>query len=189
MIFMLYSLFLNFIFSTNTLDLEYRHVTVDDVKNNSFIKLLGQLTTTNPITQSKLEDIFNKKVNSGLYTQFGCFCNGKSVGLLTVLYDTKYARGVPAAFIEDVVVDSQYRGKGICKRLLELAEEDARSKQAYKMILSCTEDLGKSTSPYIKAGYSKDGLCLRKNLIYDNSKYISNPIISNPPITIELMTS
>lgn len=186
MIFMLYSLFLNFIFFTNTTGLEYREVTIKDVQNPSFIELLGQLTTTNPITKSRLTDIFNEKFNSGLYTQFGCFYNNEPVGLLTVFYDTKYARGAPAAFVEDVVVDSKHRGKGICKQLLELAEEDARSRRAYKIILSCNEDLGKPSSPYIKAGYIKDGLCLRRNLIYDDLEYTSNPITSNPPVKCKL---
>ncbi|OQS53676.1 glucosamine 6-phosphate N-acetyltransferase [Ecytonucleospora hepatopenaei] len=144
-----------------------RELTVTDVQRPEFLELFNELTTTEKPSNEKIKEAFEKKQSSNLHHQLGVFTmDGSVIGTLTVFLDPKYAKnGRPAAFIEDVIVNKNYQGKGLAKRLLREAEEFSIKHNSYKMILSCSKSLAKNeNSPYVKLGFEKDCITMRKNL-------------------------
>lgn len=65
--------------------------------------------------------------------------NGKAVADCTVqlLYST--AEGAYSALIEDLIIAKEYRGRKLGRRLLEHAEQWARSRGATRMQLNCDD--------------------------------------------------
>jgi glucosamine-phosphate N-acetyltransferase len=62
------------------------------------------------------------------------------IGTATLLVELKFIRGCNSCgHIEDVVVDSSYRGKQLGKRLIDRLREDAIHLKCYKIILDCSE--------------------------------------------------
>jgi glucosamine-phosphate N-acetyltransferase len=71
---------------------------------------------------------------------FVCHIENKIIGTGTILYETKIIHGgKKVGHIEDVVVDSTYRGKGIASEIIKLLIEDSK-KECYKVILDCNYD-------------------------------------------------
>ena len=72
--------------------------------------------------------------------------NGKVIGMVTAQLVISTAQGTPSAWIEDMVVDSSYRGHGIGKQLLQHALEWAKTNGATRAQLlvdiTNTEALG-----------------------------------------------
>lgn len=67
--------------------------------------------------------------------------SGRIVGTATLFKEIKFIRGCAACgHVEDVVVDSGYRGKQLGKRLLERLRQEAVEMGCYKIILDCSED-------------------------------------------------
>lgn len=67
--------------------------------------------------------------------------SSRIVGTATLFKELKFIRGCAACgHIEDVVVDSTYRGKHIGRRLLERLREEALDMGCYKIILDCSEE-------------------------------------------------
>lgn len=62
--------------------------------------------------------------------------------------------------IEDVVVHSEYRSKGLARHLNEIAIRLAKKKGVYKLSLECKDEL---VPFYQKFGYSKDqNFCVQR---------------------------
>ena len=57
--------------------------------------------------------------------------------------------------IEDIVVDTKYRGMGLGKKIITHLTERAKELECYKIILDCAE---KNTEFYQKCGFSIKGI-------------------------------
>lgn len=70
----------------------------------------------------------------------------------TLLVERKLIRGGAfAGHIEDVVVDAQFRGSGLGRRMVDALTDEARRRGCYKVILDCAE----SNVPfYERCGYA-----------------------------------
>ena len=55
---------------------------------------------------------------------------GKVIGMVTAQLVISTAQGAPSAWVEDMVVDSAYRGRGVGKKLLQHTQEWAKAKGA-----------------------------------------------------------
>ncbi len=66
------------------------------------------------------------------------------------------------AHIEDVVVDSKFRGKGLGKELIRYLQDIAISQSVYKTTLYCFE---KNVEFYEKCGFEKKGPYMAQNYI------------------------
>lgn len=82
--------------------------------------------------------------------------NGKLIGTATVLKRENLTHeGCPAGYIENVVVDKNYRGKGIGHQLVEKCVEIAAKQwNCYKIILTSKPELA---GFYRKSGFKKFG--------------------------------
>ena len=65
------------------------------------------------------------------------------------------------AHIEDLVVDKEYRKKGISKLLIDKCINYAKNEQCYKIILNCNKNLIKF---YEKNNFYNSGFQMRLNL-------------------------
>lgn len=87
--------------------------------------------------------------------------NGVAVGrvFLYLLYNDLHEE--PFALLEDVFVDTEYRGKGIGGQLVEAALAEAKNQGCYKAI--CTSRTAKSELHgwYEKKGFMKHGFEFR----------------------------
>ena len=86
------------------------------------------------------------------YETYIYLLDGKIVGTTSILFEYKLRYSKPKAYIEDVAVDSNYRGVGIAKKLINFCLGVARQKQCYKIVLSCDDPL---VSFYKQLGFSK----------------------------------
>jgi glucosamine-phosphate N-acetyltransferase len=82
------------------------------------------------------------------------------IGTAALLVEYKI-RGLRCAHIEDVVVDSSYRGHGTGKQLIEELVKIAKSCKCYKVILDCSDT---NIKFYEGCGFRKYENCMRMNL-------------------------
>ena len=76
------------------------------------------------------------------------------VGSGTIIFEPKLIRGGSyIGHIEDIVVDEQYRCKGIATRIIENLIEFAKEKKCYKVILDCQNE---------KSGFDNHGIQMTK---------------------------
>ena len=107
---------------------------------NEHANLLEQLTETKPITKENYINIL-KQPHISIF-----LCKDletkKIVGTISVLIEQKLIHsGGTVAHIEDIVVDKEYRGMGIGKKLLTYAIDFSKLNNCYKIILNCKPDL------------------------------------------------
>jgi len=116
-----------------------------DLKNNNCNKeeiftLLQQLTTSPSITSEQYCNIIstlNEKHNIFSYVE-----NNKTVGLITIFIEQKLIHGGKCvAHIEDLVIDKNYRKRGIATKLITHALKSVEKMNCYKIILNCTEEM------------------------------------------------
>ena len=62
----------------------------------------------------------------------------------------------PYAFVENVITDERYRGKGLATKCLKYAEELARRENCYKMMLLTGSKKESTLYFYEKAGYNRN---------------------------------
>ena len=65
----------------------------------------------------------------------------KIVATTSIMYEHKIRYHKPKAYIEDVAVCNEYRGRGIGKEMVEYCVGVAKKKNCYKIVLSCKDDL------------------------------------------------
>jgi glucosamine-phosphate N-acetyltransferase len=75
-------------------------------------------------------------------------------------YKLSYHCGI-AAHLEDVVVDPEYRKRGIGEELVVLAMHTAMDKGCYKLMLTCYE---KTIPYYEKLGFARHDFGMRMSL-------------------------
>lgn len=90
--------------------------------------------------------------------------NGTPVGraFLYLLYNDLHE--APFGFVEDVFVDTQYRGQGIGKALVEAVIEEAKKEKCYKLICTSRHAKQKLHGWYQQLGFSEHGVEFRIDL-------------------------
>ncbi len=86
------------------------------------------------------------------------------VGMVTIIIEKKLIHGGKSvAHIEDLVVDSNYRGRGIASKLLKYVINIAKNKKCYKIILNCNsgKHLSKLTKFYTLNGFHRSGIMMK----------------------------
>jgi GNAT superfamily N-acetyltransferase len=78
--------------------------------------------------QTGLELLMQNKVNATI--QLARNSAGKVIGMVTAQLVISTAQGAPSAWVEDMVVDADYRGRGVGKKLLQHTLAWAKAKGA-----------------------------------------------------------
>ena len=102
---------------------------------DEYLDLINQLKFTN-INLNLLKNIINK---SDIYI---LLIDNKIVGSITFILEQKIIHdGKFVLHIEDLVINKEYRGKGLASKLLNYGKEYAQKNNCYKIILNCDEKL------------------------------------------------
>jgi ribosomal protein S18 acetylase RimI-like enzyme len=93
---------------------------------------------TDTVANMKQKIIFAKE---SVYDVYVYELEGKIVGTISIIFEQKLRYKHPKVYIEDVGVKKSYRGRGIAKEMINFCLGVAKKKQAYKIVLSCRDDL------------------------------------------------
>ena len=121
--------------------------------NLGFLELLNQLGTGTEslVTYEEFEKQFDKTDNFTYVLEM----DKKIVASGSVLIEHKFRRGLSRiAHIEEIVVDTNYRGKGLARKILEHLISVSKDNNVYKIILDCDDDL---VQFYEKIGFERKG--------------------------------
>ncbi|KAI8112596.1 hypothetical protein M9434_003917 [Picochlorum sp. BPE23] len=114
-----------------------------DDYSKGYLTLLSQLTTVGEYSKEQFQQRWEEiNARSDTYRIYVIEDTAKNtiIGTATLLVELKFIRGCNSCgHIEDVVVDSSYRGKQLGKRLIDRLREDAKEMKCYKIILDCSE--------------------------------------------------
>jgi GNAT superfamily N-acetyltransferase len=83
---------------------------------------------------------------------------GRVVGMVSTLYTVSTAEGGKAAWLEDMVVLHEYRGRGIGAALLAHAVVGAREEGCLRLTLLSDEDNAQAHSVYAAEGFQFSGM-------------------------------
>lgn len=132
-------------------DVVFRHLNFDDY-DKKYFDLLSQLTICNIIEREKFNN-FIKKLDNNTHIILVCEINNKIVASGTLFMEQKLIRDYgKVGHIEDIVVDKEYNGHGLGKKLLEELKNYAYLKNCYKVILDCRNEVVKF---YEKCGFTQ----------------------------------
>jgi glucosamine-phosphate N-acetyltransferase len=86
----------------------------------------------------------------------------KTIACATLIIEQKFINnGGKVSHIEDVIVNPNYRSKGIGKSLIEHLVKESQKEGCYKCILNCNKEV---SGFYEKLGFQNSCLQLRKDL-------------------------
>ncbi|CAE6103349.1 unnamed protein product [Arabidopsis arenosa] len=118
-----------------------RRLEISD-KRKGFIELLNQLAVTGSVTDEEFDQRF-EEIRS--YGDDHVICvieeetSGKIAATGSVMIEKKFLRNcAKVGHIEDVVVDSRFRGKQLGKKVVEFLMDHCKSMGCYKVILDCS---------------------------------------------------
>ncbi|XP_040567323.1 probable glucosamine 6-phosphate N-acetyltransferase [Lepeophtheirus salmonis] len=122
-----------------------------------FLSLLKQLTTVGDISREKFVDAFESmRSKNGTYYVIVIEDTTKEeiIGCATLLIEQKFIRNcAKKGCVEDVVVNSSYRGKQLGKLIVITLNLLAKELGCYKVSLNCTDKMVKF---YEGVGYTKE---------------------------------
>lgn len=102
-------------------------------------KLLGQLTESPDISNQKFIEQFNKLKENDLHLVIEK--EGKIIGYGAIIIDYKFYRNCKnVGHIEDIVIDTNERGNGLAKKIINKLIEYGKNQNCYKFILSCKDE-------------------------------------------------
>ena len=135
--------------------MELRELNEKDLE--SLIKLYEQLDGANgDFTAEDARKIWKDEIEGNKKIKyFGAVEKGKVISTCYCLIIPNLTRlGSSIAFVENVVTDSEYRGQGLGRKVMEMAIEFARENNCYKVILQ-------------SASFRKEAHQFYKNLGFD----------------------
>jgi len=128
---------------------------------DQYLVLLNQLTDSPKLDfQEKGIYFYRQSMHSG-HTMLA-FDEDKLVGAISWFLEPKASHGMKDVLhIEDLVVDEDFRGKGLGKALVLEVIKNVGDEWVYKVILNCKEEL---RSFYEKCGFRQSGIQMRLDL-------------------------
>ena len=110
--------------------------------------------TSIPEYFGQTKELWQRLVNDPDYHLIVAEEDGKLVSSCTCIIVPNMTHGPrPYAFVENVVTDSEYRGRGLATACLERAKEIAKAENCYRLILMTGSKLDSTLNFYRKAGY------------------------------------
>ena len=129
-------------------------------KREEIFSLLSQLTSAPLISEKSYNDIINNLDDN--HNIFVYVLDNKIVGMITLLHEQKLIyNGSKIVHIEDLVVDKEYKNRGIGRDLINYCLDKISKEEYYKIILDCSEELERY---YNKFGFEKKNIQMAKYL-------------------------
>ncbi|KAF8045237.1 hypothetical protein N665_5370s0003 [Sinapis alba] len=132
-------------------------------KRKGYMELLGQLTVTGSVTDDEFDQRF-EEISSHGDDHLICVMEEESSGRIaatgSVMIEKKFLRNCgKVGHVEDVVVDSVFRGKHLGKKVVEFLMDHCRAMGCYKVILDCSVE---KKVFYEKCGLVNKGIQMSK---------------------------
>jgi PhnO protein len=141
--------------------MEIRKIEIGDL--DEVYKLLNDLYNNN-LKYEIFAKIYKEKVFDNNSYYIVAVINGKIVGVLTSEIQTKLHREKKQIFVEDLVVDKNYRNNGIGKELLQNAIEYAKKQDCEIVELTCYLKNDNAHKFYEDNGFIKQSYKFKKYL-------------------------
>jgi len=139
-------------------EVQIRELKKDDLFNG-FLTSLDSLKKASDISREKAEEVFKKIDSNDDYIIAVAVSDNKIVGSATLLIEQKFIHnGGLVGHIEDVVVDKNFQGKKIGKKIIEYLLEHSKKRGCYKTILDCSDDV---KAFYERLGFEHNANALR----------------------------
>ncbi len=133
-----------------------REINKDDF--NGLMKLYMQLHS-NPMPEKTFEimDLWNRIINDKDHHIIVAEEDGKIISsCVCVIIPNLTHNQQPYAFVENVITDEEYRGKGLATKCLNYAKEIALKENCYKLMLLTGSQKDSTLSFYRQAGYNSE---------------------------------
>ena len=149
---------------SNIITLKERLNSIETINEKSkfiinLFKLLSQLTVSPILKYNEVLSIINN-LNHNHYIFIYENFEKVPIGIITLIIEQKLIHGGKCVgHIEDLVVDNNFKGKGIASQLINHCVKIAEENNCYKIILDCKEEL---IPFYNKNNFKQQGVCMRK---------------------------
>ena len=141
-------------------DIKIREIVEADIEKG-FLKSLDSLRKASELDKEVAKDILKKIISDPNHIIHVAEDNGKIVGSTTLLIEQKFIHnGGYVGHIEDVVVSKEFEGKGIGIKLVTSLLEIANTRNCYKTILDCKDEL---IPFYERIGFKQESKQMRYN--------------------------
>ena len=151
--------------------LEIREATAEDA--GELTRLYGQLddgSRETPVDEQTVARVFGRTRDYPGYRVLLAVEEGRVVGsFVLVILEMLGSRCAPEAIVEDVVVERGARGKGIGRRMMAFAMEEAARNGCYKLVLSSNLERTGAHAFYESLGFRRHGFSFRVDLRDDES--------------------
>ena len=122
-------------------DIKIREIVEEDIENG-FLNSLDSLRKASDLDKEVAKNILKKIISDPNHIIHVAEDNGKIVGSTTLLIEQKFIHnGGYVGHIEDVVVSKEFEGRGIGIKLVTSLLEIANTRNCYKTILDCSDEL------------------------------------------------
>ena len=140
------------------MNLMIRKANRDDLKDILAIYAEPDIDNGNVLDLNNAEAMLDKMKHYPDYTLYVATTANKVVGSFALLIMDNLAHmGAPSAVVEDVVVHSKWRSRGIGSQMIRLAMEKAKKAKCYKLTLSCNINRDRAHKFYESLGFEKHG--------------------------------
>ncbi len=138
--------------------MDIRKANRDDLESILAIYAEPDIDNGNILDQHSAEAMLDQMENYPNYTLYVTMIENKVVGSFALLIMDNLAHmGTPSAVVEDVVVHSKWRSRGIGSRMIRFAMEKAKDAKCYKLVLSCSINRDRAHKFYKSLGFEKHG--------------------------------
>ena len=141
-------------------DIKIREIVEEDIEKG-FLKSLDSLRKASDLDKEVAKNILKKIISDPNHIIHVAEDNGKIVGSTTLLIEQKFIhKGGYVGHIEDVVVSKEFEGRGIGIKLVTSLLEIANTRNCYKTILDCKDEL---IPFYERIGFKQESKQMRYN--------------------------
>ena len=141
-------------------NIKIREIVEEDIERG-FLKSLDSLKKASDLDKEVAKDILRKIILNPNHIIHVAEDNGKIVGSTTLLIEQKFIHnGGYVGHIEDVVVSKEFEGRGIGIKLVTSLLEIANTRNCYKTILDCKDEL---IPFYERIGFKQESNQMRYN--------------------------
>ena len=141
-------------------EIKIRDIVESDI-DIGFLESLDSLRNASDLNKDTAKDILKKIIENPDHIIHVAEIDGKIVGSTTLLIEQKFIHeGGKVGHIEDVVVSKEFEGRGIGIKLVTSLLEVAKTKNCYKTILDCKNEL---IPFYERIGFKQESNQMRYN--------------------------
>ena len=141
-------------------EIKIRDIVESDIEIG-FLESLDSLRNASNLNKDTARDILKKIIENPDHIIQVAEVDGKVVGSTTLLIEQKFIHeGGKVGHIEDVVVSKEFEGRGIGIKLVTSLLEVAKTKNCYKTILDCKNEL---IPFYERMGFKQESNQMRYN--------------------------